>query len=422
MGVSLHSNKRKSLNQNILWNTTGNIYYLFSQWLFSIIIVRVSGLTSAGVFALAMSLSNIFASIGLYGMRNFQVSDIKNEYSYKEYLYSRYLSIIFSIIICIGFLLLNQGHYSLEKSLIILCYTIFRLSESLFDIYSAFFQKEWRMDIIGKSLYIRGTLNLAVFVLILITTHNLLFSIIAMIITSYLSLIFYDAQNIKHFSFSKNFQFEKVIHLLKQCLPLLGYSLILTIIGSIPRYFLDYYLSEELVGAYNSVATPTVIVQTIALQVFNPFISIFAEAVHQHNHTLFKNTFKKCLYLLLALSLIAILGSVFLGNFALTLLYGDKIIPYTYLLLPLILVTILTSCTWLLSSLITIYHALKELLFINIISLFISLGASFFLIPLYNLQGATFAVALPLVFQLIALTLLLKKYIQRGKVAHENIV
>ena len=135
--------KKTSLKSGIMWNTWGNIYYLFCQWLLTILVVRLANFEMAGELSYAMTLSNIFYSIAIYGMRNFQVSDIKNKYPNGTYIFSRLITSGLSIVLCL--ILLVISGYTFEKSLVIFMYVIFKLSETIFDVYSGIFQKQWRV-------------------------------------------------------------------------------------------------------------------------------------------------------------------------------------------------------------------------------------------------------------------------------------
>ena len=69
------SEKKLSLQSSIAWNSIGSIFYLGCQWLMTVVVVWIAGLETAGILSLAMSVSNIWYSFAVYGMRNFQVSD-----------------------------------------------------------------------------------------------------------------------------------------------------------------------------------------------------------------------------------------------------------------------------------------------------------------------------------------------------------
>lgn len=72
--------KKLTIQESIVWNSVGSLVYLATQWLTTILVVRLAGVDAAGNLTLAMSIGNLVYSIALFGMRNFQVSDISEEY------------------------------------------------------------------------------------------------------------------------------------------------------------------------------------------------------------------------------------------------------------------------------------------------------------------------------------------------------
>lgn len=95
--------KQLSLKANMLWNSFGSLFYSGCQWLVTVMVVRLStSYEAAGILAVAMAVSNVFAQIALYRMRSFQVSDIHEEISSGEYVAARFVTIgIGFIITCI---------------------------------------------------------------------------------------------------------------------------------------------------------------------------------------------------------------------------------------------------------------------------------------------------------------------------------
>ena len=92
--------KKISLQESIIWNSVGSIIYLFTQWLITILVVRIAGVDTAGNLTLAMSASNIFYSVAMQGIRNYQVSDVKGKYRDKTYISSRIWACLFSVFLC----------------------------------------------------------------------------------------------------------------------------------------------------------------------------------------------------------------------------------------------------------------------------------------------------------------------------------
>ena len=72
-----------------IWNMSGSMLVAFQSVIMLMILTRVLGLVEAGILTIAYANANLFQNIGKYGMRNFQVSDVKDEFNFSEYKASR---------------------------------------------------------------------------------------------------------------------------------------------------------------------------------------------------------------------------------------------------------------------------------------------------------------------------------------------
>ena len=89
------------LVKNSIWNSIGILVYFACQWIMTIIVVRLTGdFVSSGNLALAMNITNFFATFALYNIRFFQVSDVTGEYKDSEYIMARVVTCVASIFLC----------------------------------------------------------------------------------------------------------------------------------------------------------------------------------------------------------------------------------------------------------------------------------------------------------------------------------
>ena len=98
--------------------STGMIFYLGCQWLSIILVSNLSGNTGAGIYNLAISVSNPFSAIALYGIRPYQVSDINDRFSSRIYVSSRVVTAGLAFLLCGGRVVL--GGYTGETAVCIL--------------------------------------------------------------------------------------------------------------------------------------------------------------------------------------------------------------------------------------------------------------------------------------------------------------
>ena len=66
-----------SVKKNILWNSIGTFVMFFCQWLMMVLVVRLSGYADSGILSLSISCGNVFLIIAAFGVKTYQVSDVK---------------------------------------------------------------------------------------------------------------------------------------------------------------------------------------------------------------------------------------------------------------------------------------------------------------------------------------------------------
>lgn len=404
--------KGLDIKLNIIWNAVGCTFYMGCQWLLTVLVVRISGVDTAGLFSLAISVCNIWYAIALYGMRNFQVSDTLGKYSDGTYIISRWVTTGIGLFGCILYTMIIS--YNTEQRICILIYYIFKSSEGIFDIYTGIYQKKWRLDYAGKSMILRGLLSSGVFLGSLILFNQLSVAIIAMTIVCFLAIIFYDIPKLKKLTnMALDLNLDSLIGLLKECFPLVIYTLLSTIIASVPKLVIERILGSYELGIYNSIAMPTVIVQMGATYFFGPYITVFSEKYLRKDIDGFLNTLKKCIKAIIVISVAALLGSRLFGYFGLYILYGNEVAGYVYLLLPLIICTIMTALAWLLCGVLTSIRSFHSLVVANIAAVIDSLVLSVLCVKQYGMQGASIALIISLLLEIIVLSLDLNNKVRK---------
>ena len=395
-----------SIQKNMLWNSCGSFIYMLSQWALTIFIVRISGYEDAGNYSLAMSISNIFYGIAIYGIRNYQVSDIYHKYTSRQYIDARYITCGMAYILSMIFVGLNS--YDLYKVLIILIFMVFKMHEAIIDVYHGIDQMLWRLDIAGKSYILRSFTTFFGFIGCLFFSKNLFLSILIMTICAYLCICLYDIPNVKKIEdISLDRNLKKSKQLLIECAPVVIYLFMSTCITSIPRYILEIFEGSEILGIYSSISTPAIIVQVMASYVFSPLMSLFAQSIANKDRKKCVGLFVKCLVAISVVGIVGICGAKLVGNWGLSLLFGSEILKYNYLLIPAILVSILTALVWFFNGILTVFREFKGLIIANGVGLLCNILCSVFFINKFGINGTNYALFVSMGLQII----LLVKYV-----------
>lgn len=378
-----------SLKKQMLWNAVGNAIYLVCQWLLVVLVTNMGGFSDAGVLSIAMSVSATFQTVAMFGIRSFQVSDLTGEYTDTHYVGFRLVTCTLSLLLCVGFSLV--AHYLGIQLLAIFLFMLFRLAESFSDVLHGIAQKNDRLDIAGKSFAIKGIGLLIAFYASYRFVGNLCFSLFLMAAFSILSTVLFDYFIVRRFSkFTLLVKSSDCFSIALKTFPLCLYMFFHSALSTVPKIFLERLLGEELLGAYSSVFAPVLLISAVAIYVYQPFVGAFAATHRDGKRKEFLSLLLKIVLVLLAFSVMMLITAHFLGAFALSLVFGDKILEYTDFLTPILFGIIGIALLSLLETLTVILRDFVWLLIGCGIGLASELALSYPLIRSAGANGASY--------------------------------
>ena len=400
--------KPLSVSKNSVYNLVGTIVFCFCQWITSaLLVVHLSpdgiSIRNTGLLQLAISVTNIFFSISCYNMRTYQISDVKNKYSYGDYVGLRIITASVAMVLCAVYLvgttcLSNFAKdlfpkYSAKEIACVLIYMLFKLNETFSDVLHAVNQKNYRMDYVGVSLCVRGVVSVILFAGAMVIFGDLLISILIMAIGTLSVVWFYDVEKSKQFgSIRPQFNKTKIKELLIGCLPAVIASAAFIAITTIPRQTLESMRGMDSLGYYGTIATPLVVVQVMATSVFNPMLTQLAEDYSENNTQGFIKRIIKSLALLFGMALVVCVGVVLCGEFAVGLVFGSKFVPYTNLMYGIIGCTTMYVISWLCTNTLIIMRKLKVCMVASVTALGIALLIARQLIDRFEMNGVSFSI------------------------------
>ncbi|MCH4184870.1 MAG: hypothetical protein LKF61_05225 [Eggerthellaceae bacterium] len=391
-----------SLRQNTLWNALGCMFYLGCQWLTTILVVTLSDdFDNSGALAFAMATGIVFASIALYKVRTFQVSDVGGEFSGQNYVAFRFVTILAAFIVCVIYLsCIADARSYLALSLL---YLIFKADESFADVLYGIEQCHERMDYIGKSQFIRGIVSLAGFAIPLMLTDNLAIAIICMALSCMMVTLFYDIPHARLFEVIRpRISKAQIVHLGGACFLAMLASLCANAIVSLVRQYFGIVDGQELLGIYASVATPAVLVQVAATYLYSPMIGSLAKTRCELGRSAFLRSFFKILGLLAVVITVVVAALSIIGDPLLNFVFGTRIAPYTYLFPYVLASTGVIGLLFYVNDVLIIVRRMRVLLVCDLISLGIALGSAVVLIPMYEMNGINIAIIVGAGFGVIA--------------------
>ena len=280
--ISRQFEKTKDIQKSTyVWNAVNAMLSASQCPLILMVINRTNGINDAGVFSIAFAVASLMLYIGLYGLRRFQASDIKEKFSFQEYNGVRFLTcalmIIVSVLYCCYGMMFND--YSTNKAVIVFLVCVLKLVQAYTDVIHGNMQQKGRLDVATKCSALRYVLEVLSIAVCLVITSDLLLSLVVSVIVSFIVTFLTSINCGRKYcgSFVPSFRKDAVVRLLIDGFPLFLSLFLNMYISNAPKYAIDAYLTEEIQGIYNLIFMPAFMVMLLSNFIFNPIIKSYAE-------------------------------------------------------------------------------------------------------------------------------------------------
>jgi O-antigen/teichoic acid export membrane protein len=243
-----------SIPKNVLWAVSGNAFYALTQWAVLVVLAKLGTPADVGAFALGLAISApvmLFTSLQLRGI---QATDSASDFRFRDYRDLRVAGVITGVILAIGGAAL--AGYSRGSLQVIAALTIAKGIESLSDVYLGLLQKHERMDLIARSLMLKGLGSVpAAHVGYVIGGTVAAASSLAVIWLGV--LVFHDIPASRRYRpyVQESPSLVAVVRLLRLSLPLGFVGLLLSLQANLPRYTLERVCGAHELGVFAALAS-----------------------------------------------------------------------------------------------------------------------------------------------------------------------
>lgn len=385
------NNSKNIVRDSYIWNTAGSLLLAVQSVILLMVISRVTSQADAGIFAIAYANANLFLTIGKYGMKYYQISDQKEDFSFQTYFLSRIITTGFMLIF--GLIYTNyiaiSNNYSFEKISITIIICILKISDAFEDLFFGRYQQKGRLDIAAKITALRSFFVTLLWSVMIIITKELIISGIITTLFAFILLIIMIRWSFPQFKDrTSSIHLKEAVKLLKNCFPLFVGSFLAIYITNVPKNSIDALLDDTLQAYYGYISMPIMVISLMNGIIFNPIISEMTSYWTEGKLQLFIKRAKKQILILCFLTFLCIIAAYFIGIPTLSAMYNTNLSTYKTELLILLAGGGLYSLSGLLSTLITIIRFQKS---ISMGYLFVALTAYFisdYIVSRYQLIGA----------------------------------
>ena len=260
-----------------VWNLASACLNSFQTMLLLFVLTHRGSSADSGMLVMAYAVGSLMLNIGRFGMRQYQVTDAKEAFSFREYVFSRVCSMFLmltALALYLAWSAAGKG-YTAEKLWVVGLLCLFKGIEAAEDVLHGRMQQQGRLDVAGKILAIRFTVFIGGFTACYLLTKDLALTIALNAAVSLCLCLLLNGAVMPRFlpeEKENGTGFRIPWKLLGQCLPLCLALVMNIYLGNAPKYVIDGIVSDEAQTCFNIVFMPAMVVALLSGFIFNPVL------------------------------------------------------------------------------------------------------------------------------------------------------
>ena len=400
---------RVPLKRLVGYGLVGQLTFVASQFVLLMALSRFGTVADVGRYGLASAIATPIFMMFAFGFRTNQATDLDNRHSFREFVVLRKLSsaLSYAIIAVIAAAFVDR-----ETALVLLAFGASRATDNHALLLYGLFQKYDRMDLVARSLVLRGVGGAAVFALAMVVTREPLAAYLALFAAWLLVALVLDqpAANrmVRGTPEDRPATRKGLVDILRTSWPMAANALLGGAQASTPRLAINGLLGIEALGHFTLVA--------YAMQATNTVVTAIAQSMLArlalYRKTGKTRTFWRTLNLTLAglagAAVVGVLIALAIGGPLLRLVFGDDYAGLGGLLALCIASAMMSAAVTMLQAGMSSTRRFLTTMWTRIVGVAVVAAASFAGAIYFGLYGVVAAMALSFVVQFAILIVLLR--------------
>ncbi|SEQ86303.1 Membrane protein involved in the export of O-antigen and teichoic acid [Lachnospiraceae bacterium NE2001] len=335
-----------------IWNLASSLTFSLQSAIFLLVANRIGGKSEAGVFIILYVLAQTINSIGNYNLRDFQVSDIKEEYSFATFYTTRLLTCILMALVGVGYAIVQGGGAS--DWIVLASLVGYRFVECIEDVYHGLIQRRGRFDVTSICMTIRIVLSSVVFCVVYIITASPVVASLSLFISSLIIYFFTITVLKKEFALAPSFSTKNIGRLLVAGFPIFLGAFLYSYLINAPKYAINDLMDSDTQTIYNILFMPIFVVNILSTFIYKPLIVRLSEMWKDGKVREFAKSMIKMVAMILGMTVVVIIGGYVIGLYLLGVIYGENLAEYKIIFSLMLLFGGLAAIAFYFNTLITI--------------------------------------------------------------------
>jgi O-antigen/teichoic acid export membrane protein len=406
-----------SLGGNFTWTLVGNAVYSGGQWATLVLLAKLTRPELVGEYALGLAVVLPVLMFTSLQLRSVVTTDVREQVHFGEYLGFRLLSTGLALGIIFAIALTSAYRWQLRA--VILMVGLAQAIEVISDIYYARLQLKDRLDRVSKSMITRTGLSALGLTVGVYFGHSLLWGIVGIMLARLIVFSGYDIRGRTHdldeqsVGFSRDdllkprWDLRVQRELLWLGLPLGIIAVLVSLISSIPRYFIEHALGERALGIFSAIAFMFAAGSMAMVSLGQSAFTRLAGSYAAGNLAEFRSVLGKLLAIGAGFGMCGIIVARVAGREILTILFRPEYAEHTDLLVTIMVAAAIQYLAASMGSAATAARFFKPQIPLLATAVVTAGLASYWLIPRYGLLGAGLAIVVTSIVLLIGEIILL---------------
>ncbi len=375
----------KNDSRNVIWNIIGTSFNALISLALMIIVTRVNGEDTAGVYAFSFSVALVLYFIGVYHGRVYQVSDVSDRTD-GDFLISRTVTCLCMMAAATVFVLLNR--YDLYKSACILIFCLYKCMEAFTESVYAIIQRNNELYKVGISFTLKSIAVTAFFFITDRNTHDLLLSACSIIVTYLLIFFLYDLRNLRQAVTDTDTQRARRRFLYREGFFPFIISILSACVINASKYVIDLKLTNADQAVYGIIIMPSTLILLFVQYILHPYIGRISHLYKEDDHSQISVIVRRFVMAVGGVGMIATAVAAVIGIPVLELIYGIRLYDYRLHLVIIMLGAGLFGISNILSNVLITMRENRIQSVILFAASMIAFALAYFLTPVYGLMGA----------------------------------
>ena len=325
----------RSLRINFAWTLAGNVIYAGTQWGILVLLARLGTPATVGQFSLGLAITApimLFASLQL---RAVEATDAQRLFGFSHYAGLRLLTTVAAISVILA---ISTVAYRGDIALVIAAFALSKGIESLSDVIYGLWQQQERMELIAKSLILRGLLALVLSGICFASFGTVWAAVCGIAAAWGVVFAVYDMPHAipvaatTDESIVPSFSIASMKNLFRVSLPLGIVAMLVSLNINVPRYVIYHVEGVRELGIFSAVGYILVSGNLVVNSLGQSAIPRLAAYFSGGRLDGFRRLSNRLIYIGAALGALGVLASLFAGRWILTVLYGREYADHVHLL------------------------------------------------------------------------------------------